>query len=138
MSIEELTETERTIYFYLVEQRRPIGVRDISRDLDIPVSTVHYNLKKLESKRLIVKTIEGYVARRINPPSGFIVMGYKLVPRLLIYAGFFAGATIASIILLLLKYSTERLILVLVSTIAFLLFLIEGLTTRRTLYRHES
>ncbi|MEM4717668.1 MAG: winged helix-turn-helix domain-containing protein [Desulfurococcaceae archaeon] len=138
MSSKDLTETEKTIYLYLVDQGRPKGVRDISRDLNIPVSTVHYNLKKLEAKRLIVKTLEGYVAKKINPPWGFIVLGYKLIPRLLIYAAFFAGSTIASTILLIMEFSTERFLLLMISTTAFLLFLIEGLKTRGTLYRRKS
>ncbi|MEM4562283.1 MAG: winged helix-turn-helix domain-containing protein, partial [Desulfurococcaceae archaeon] len=62
MTIEDLSKTERTIYFYLIEQGKPLSVRDIARALSMPPSTVHYNLRKLESRKLVVKTIEGYIA----------------------------------------------------------------------------
>ncbi|MEM1804279.1 MAG: winged helix-turn-helix domain-containing protein [Desulfurococcaceae archaeon] len=137
MSIEDLSKTERTIYFYLVEQGRPLSVRDIARALSMPPSTVHYNLRKLESRKLVVKTIEGYIAKSVNPPSGFIYIGYKLVPRLLVYAGFFAGSTIGSLVLLLLEFSQERLVIFTVSALAFVLFFIEGLIARRALYKSD-
>ncbi len=134
---EELSSTEKTIYVYLIEQGKPTGVRDIARALNMPVSTVHYNLRKLMEKNLVVKTIEGYVARKINPPEGFILIGYNLVPRLLLYAAFYFGATIASAILLFTYWSIERLMLFLLSLIAFTVFLIEGVQARKALYRRR-
>ncbi|MEM1741154.1 MAG: winged helix-turn-helix domain-containing protein, partial [Desulfurococcaceae archaeon] len=129
--------TERTIYFYLIEQGKPLSVRDIARALNMSPSTVHYNLRKLESRKLVVKTIEGYIAKRVNPPSGFIYVGYKLVPRLLVYAAFFAGSTMGSLVLMLLEFSWEKLVIFTVSAIAFILFFFEGLSARRALYKSE-
>ncbi len=42
-----------------------MSVRDIARDLNLPPSTVHYNLKRLEELGYISRGSEGFIIR--NP-----------------------------------------------------------------------
>ncbi|MEM3927203.1 MAG: Lrp/AsnC family transcriptional regulator [Desulfurococcaceae archaeon] len=89
MTNEELDETEKSIYLYLLQRKKPMGVREIAKDLDLPTSTVHYNLKKLLNKGIVGRSIEGYFIKRHVNIEGFVIIGYKLVPRLLVYSAFF-------------------------------------------------
>lgn len=94
MSDSELRGVTLRIYLHLLSASEPLGVRDISRDLGIPVSTVHYHVKKLKDLGLIREGPEGYeVARRIKV-EGFVFIGWKLVPRLAVYSAFFAGVVV--------------------------------------------
>jgi len=58
LSVEssELRGVSLRIYLHLLESDSPKGIRDLSRELGLPVSTVHYHVKKL--KELAV--LEGY------------------------------------------------------------------------------
>ncbi|MEM1864263.1 MAG: helix-turn-helix domain-containing protein [Desulfurococcaceae archaeon] len=135
MTNEELDEAEKSIYLYLLQRKKPMGVREIAKDLDLPTSTVHYNLKKLLNKGIVGRSIEGYFIKRHVNIEGFVIIGYKLVPRLLVYSAFFAGSTMGCVILILLYGLTlERLLLLLISSIAFSLMFIEGYLARKTLF----
>ncbi len=103
LDIDELGETAVRIYMYLVSEGGPRGVREIARDLNIPVSTVHYNLKRLEKKGFIKRVDNGYVVDRIVKIRGFVIIGRFIMPRYIIYSLFFLGV--------LLGYSIRLLIL---------------------------
>ncbi|ADV64981.1 helix-turn-helix domain-containing protein [Desulfurococcus mucosus] len=130
----DLSETELRIYVYLVEKRRPMGLREIAREVNLPVSTVHYNLRKLVEKGYVVKNLEGYVAKGSLNIEGFIRVGYRVIPRLILYSLLYLGMSIGGAISMYIQgYSSERLMLIAVSLSSSLLMLHEGLTLRRRL-----
>lgn len=128
----ELSKVGLRIYAYLVESDAPRGVREIARALEIPVSSVYYHLKRLEELGLIGRSGDGYVVARIIALEGFILLGRRLVPRLLIYSLFFLGILLGEIYLIVLTgvVTPDRLIALVSCLSAFLIFLIEGLNVR--------
>jgi len=110
-------------------------VREIARSLGIPVSTVHYHLKRLEDLGLIVQGPEGYRVSRIMDIEGFIVIRHKLIPRLLVYSMFFLGVVLGEIFVI--GYTgtlnVDRIVLIIVSLVGFLILLIEGINARARL-----
>ena len=132
---EELEGTALKVYVHLLESREPKRVRDLARSLNLPVSTTHYHLKKLEEAGLIERKVEGYVIAKAIALEGFILLRRWLVPRLLIYSLFFLGVAIGELILTLSSKSLSAHSLVaLISCItAFLLLMFEGLRARAKL-----
>ena len=123
------------VYTFLLESKRPQGVREIARSLGIPVSTVHYHLKRLEDLGLIVQDPEGYRVSRIMDIEGFVVIRNKLIPRLLVYSMFFLGVILGEIFVI--GYTgtlnVDRIVLIIVSLVGFLILLIEGVNARARL-----
>jgi DNA-binding Lrp family transcriptional regulator len=130
--VEDLGRVALRIYLRLLESKVPLGVRELARDLNIPVSTVHYNLRKLEELGVISRSSDGYVVSRLIPLDGFVVVRKKLVPRLVIYALFFTGITLGELIVMItLGVNVDRLLIITTSSIASVIFFIEGLVTKR-------
>ena len=130
--VEDLGRVALRIYLKLLESEVPLGVRELARDLNIPVSTVHYNLRKLEELGVISRSSDGYVVSRLIPLDGFVVVRKKLVPRLVIYALFFTGITLGELIVMItLGVNVDRLLIITTSSIASVIFFIEGLVTKR-------
>jgi DNA-binding transcriptional ArsR family regulator len=130
--VEDLGRVALRIYLRLLESEVPLGVRELARDLNIPVSTVHYNLRKLEELGVISRSSDGYVVSRLIPLDGFVVVRRKLVPRLVIYALFFTGITLGELIVVItLGVNVDRLLIITTSSIASVIFFIEGLVTKR-------
>jgi DNA-binding Lrp family transcriptional regulator len=130
--VEDLGRVALRIYLRLLESEVPLGVRELARDLNIPVSTVHYNLRKLEELGVISRSSDGYVVSRLIPLDGFVVVRKKLVPRLVIYALFFTGITLGELIVMItLGVNVDRLLIITTSSIASVIFFIEGLVTKR-------
>ena len=129
-----VTGVQLRIYIYMLESGRPVGVRELARDLGLPASTVHYSLRRLEELGLVASTPDGYrVASRL-PLEGFLYVRRRLVPRLAIYSLFFAGAALGSAALIVVEgVNQDRLALLLVSVAAALATLFEGLNARRRL-----
>ncbi len=122
------------IYFKLFESEVPLGVRELARDLNLPVSTVHYNLRRLESLGIISKSSGGYVVSKSIPIEGFLTIRRKLIPRLLLYSVFFLGVTLGVIITLLTsEFSADKVLTVVVSATASIAFLLEGMNIRKKL-----
>ena len=134
-SINDLNRTALRIYVHLLEAGRPLGVREIARGLSIPVSTTHYHLRRLEELGLVKPAREGYVVVRVMRLDGFILIGRRLVPRLVVYSLFFLGIAIGELISMALftTASFDRILVLVISLIASLLFLKEGIELRRKL-----
>ncbi|MCC6031276.1 MAG: MarR family transcriptional regulator [Desulfurococcales archaeon] len=124
---EELTDTQLRILMYLISRDGRCGVREIARDLKLPVSTVHYNLKRLEEIGFIERGVDGYIIKRGLKHERYIIIRRRVFHRLFIYSLFFAGVASGNIILLILHEPTiERIMLIIISLIASLLFLYEA------------
>lgn len=129
---EDLGRNALRIYFKLFESETPLGVRELARDLNLPVSTVHYNLRRLEGLGIVSKSSDGYVVSKSIPLQGFLTIHNKLIPKLMIYSIFFLGLTIGSVITLItLGLNIERLLNVIISFTASMIFFLEGLNIRR-------
>ncbi|MEM2196309.1 MAG: winged helix-turn-helix domain-containing protein, partial [Sulfolobales archaeon] len=110
--------------------------RDIARELGIPVSTVHYHIKKLKELGFIREFPEGYsVSKRIKV-EGFIYLGGRLVPRLAIYSAFFAGIAVGllSVTIFFWDMNIDRLIAVISSTISSVLTAFEARMVRKNVF----
>ncbi len=131
---EELGRNALRIYFRLFESEAPLGVRELARDLNLPVSTVHYNLKRLEELGIIKRSSSGYVINKSVPLEGFLIIHKRLIPKLIIYSVFFLGITLGSIITIITSgFNTDRVFVIIISSIASLIFLLEGLDIRNRL-----
>jgi DNA-binding transcriptional ArsR family regulator len=130
----ELTGTALRIYLHLLASRRPVGVRELARALDTPVSTVHYHLKRLEEEGLVQRGSDGYTVARALAPPGYILVARRPLHRLTVYAAFFSGLAMGEAALCALQgVSPDRLLVLLTSASAALIFLVEHhlLTQRR-------
>lgn len=134
-NVEDLSRTALKIYVYLLESKDPKGVRDIARALDTPVSTVYYHLKRLEDLGVISKRGDGYVVTKIIQLEGYVFLGKKLIPRLLIYSLFFLGVSLSQTYMITVSKSitSDKLLLLILSIVAFTLFFLEGLSMRSKL-----
>ncbi|MEM4621814.1 MAG: winged helix-turn-helix domain-containing protein [Sulfolobales archaeon] len=136
MSNDELKGVALRIYFHILSARESLGIRDIARELGIPVSTVHYHIKKLKELGFIREFPEGYsVSKRIKV-EGFIYLGGRLVPRLAIYSAFFAGIAVGllSVSLIFWDINIDRLIAVISATISSVLTAFEAHIVRKNLF----
>lgn len=136
-SVEELSDVAAKIYVFLLVSREPKGVREISRRLGIPVSTVHYNIKRLEEKGLIKRNGDGYTIARTISLKGFVVVGRKLVHKFLLYSLFFLGVAVGEILKVLLfnmDLLESSILTIIVSLTGFGLFLGEALKVYRQIF----
>ncbi|MCX8185243.1 MAG: winged helix-turn-helix domain-containing protein [Sulfolobales archaeon] len=135
MSDEELRGASLKIYLHLLLADEPRGVRDLSRDLGIPVSTVHYHIKKLKEVGLIRELPEGYTVSKRVRIEGFIYLGRKLVPRLAVYSAFFLGIAVGLIGVTVLwrEVNVDRLIAIASSAISSAATAVEARRVSRSL-----
>jgi len=132
VGVEELSRNALRIYVHILESNKSVGVRELARDLNLPVSTVHYSLRRLEELGLIRKSGEGYVINRLLSPEGFVVIYRKLIPRLIIYSSFFVGLLIAELSLSIASgLNPDRLVAIVASLIASVVLVFEGINLRR-------
>lgn len=133
--VEDLSKSALKIYVYLLESKDSRGVRDIARALDMPVSSVYYHLKRLEDLGIISKRGDGYVVTKIIQLEGYIFLGRKLIPRFLIYSLFFLGVGLSQAYTIIIARSVtpDKSLLLILSVVAFILFLLEGLNMRSKL-----
>ncbi len=132
---EDLSRTALRIYVYLLESKDPKGVRDIARALNMPVSSVHYHLKRLEDLEIIGRRGDGYVVTKTIHLEGYVLLGRRLIPRLLIYSLFFLGVSLSQTYMILINktVTSDKLLLLTLCLTAFILFLLEGLNMRSKL-----
>jgi hypothetical protein len=131
---EKLEGTTFRVYLYVMKEDKPVGPRDVMRGADLSSPSVAYrHLQKLETLGLIEKDVYGeYAVREKANIKGYLWVGKNLVPRLIFYSFFFMGVLIAEIIVItsnLLVGQVPQLdfaFLTLITSIAMILFLIEG------------
>ena len=120
------------IYLWCVEQRRPVGPREVMRVFGMgSPSTAYYYLNRLVQLGLLERRAGEYVVvRRINI-EGFFWVGNKLVPKLLVYSTFFIGLSISYLIAVIrnIIFNQDFITLIpplLISTLASGIMLYEG------------
>ncbi|MCW4015805.1 MAG: hypothetical protein NWF06_05495 [Candidatus Bathyarchaeota archaeon] len=136
----ELEGTTFTVYTYVVKENNPVGPREVMRGVNLSSPSVAYrHLQKLEDLGLLEKNAAGrYIIKEKAKISGYLWVGRTLVPRLIFYSLFFTGLLSAEIASVLIRYLTYGLFpdvllvyLTLITAIALMLFLIEGLSLRK-------
>ncbi|ADM27360.1 transcriptional regulator, TrmB [Ignisphaera aggregans DSM 17230] len=133
---DDLSRTALKIYLYLLESKDPQGVREISRALNIPVSTVHYHMKKLLSLGIVREDSYGYRVSRVINIDGFIVFRQKLIPRLMVYAMFFIGLLIGEILLISIDgFNSDRLLMIIITIVSISIFILESINTKKSILR---
>ncbi len=81
------------VYIYMLRKREPVGVRELQRSLGFSSPSVaHHHLEKLREMGLVSKDERGRYRVLEKVDVGvlkmFMVIGGKLVPRLIFYAVF--------------------------------------------------
>ena len=134
----ELSKTTIRIYLYMMSKNEPLGPREIMRELGLSTpSLVYYHLKKLEEQGLVKKTSSGYVAVPGIKIEGYIQLGRKLVPRLLLYSFIYLGILVIELMGLMINLSRnvpvsrEYVILIIFTSMTAMILLIEGLRSCR-------
>ncbi len=142
MGDKQLAGNTLSVYAYVVGENRPVGTRDVMRGANLSSPSVaHRHLQKLELMGLLEKNKGGnYILKEKTGVSGHVWVGRNLVPRLMFYSFFFMGAFGAEIAIILLSYlvpwlfiETSFLFLTAMTTVAMMLFFIEGVQLRRKL-----
>jgi len=132
LGVDELSKSALRVYVRLLESDKPLGVRELARELEMPASTVHYCLKRLEELGFVERDEDEYKVKRVEGPEGFVIIRRRLVPRLAIYSAFFLGILVAEATICALSgINPDRAVVMMASLMAFLLFLMEGLRARK-------
>jgi len=139
---EELEGNTLNVYAYIAHAAKPMGTREVTRGAHLSSTSIaHRHLQKLEDMGLIEKNQYGdYILKQKTSIQGHVWIGRNIVPRLMIYSFFFLGAFAAETSLILLSYLTKTiaiqtsfLLLTGMTGATMLLFLIEGILTRKKL-----
>jgi hypothetical protein len=132
---EELEGTTLRVYVYLIGEGKPLGPRNIMRDLNLSSPSVAYrHLQKLDNLGLIQKDIYGQytVIEKVNI-KGHLWVGRNLIPRLIFYSFFFMGVLSAEVAIIAVRLSAAEIpqldfmFLTFTTTVAMLIFLVEGM-----------
>ena len=133
---DKLEGTTLAVYTYVVKVSRPVGTRDVVRNVGLSSPSVAFrHLQKLETMGVISKTEHGeYVVKKKIRIRGYFWVGRRLLPRMLVYSLFFVVVLAAELTVLAIHYAVENyefkvffLLLTLITTAALGLFLFEGL-----------
>lgn len=139
---EELEGNTLTVYAYIVHTDKPVGTRDVTRGAELSSTSVaHRHLQKLENFGLIEKNAYGdYILKEKTSINGHVWVGKNLVPRLMFYSFFFMGALAAEVTIIMLSFlikglviQTSFLFLTAMTSVAMVLFFVEGIALYRKL-----
>ncbi len=134
---EELGHLTLKIYVAILESREPVGVRDIARNLDIPVSTAHYHIRKLEELDLIKPVGLGYKIKNPTPIEGYMIIARRMIPKLLIYSFFFLGAFLGELLIIAYRkwLNVDSILALIISFTAFIALFYEGVKLRAKIWK---
>jgi hypothetical protein len=143
-SSEELEGTTFKVYLYVAREGRPVGTRDVIRNLPLSSSSVAFrHLQKLEALGLLQKNEYGeYTLKEKAGIQGHVWIGRNLVPRLLVYSLFFLGLLTVEISIIIVLFffnsqfpDTNFVYLTAVTAIAMIVLSTEGLLLSRKMRR---
>ncbi len=133
---DELQGTTLKVYSYVVKQDKPVGTRDVMRGAELSSPSVAFrHLQKLETMGLLKRNSYGeYIIKEKTSVRGYIWIGKNLIPRMLFYSLIFMAILIIEIVVLAIHFGVENyefkiffLYLTLITAVAMVLFLVEGL-----------
>ena len=137
---EELEGITLSVYLYVVRKGKPVGPRDVVKGAHLSSPSVAYrHLQKLEDLGYLQKNNYGeYVAKGKARVRGYIWIGQRMLPKMLVYALIFTGILIVELVVLAIHYSVENytfkvffLLLTLVTGFALGVFTFEAIRHRR-------
>ncbi len=130
-----LEKNQLKIYVYLIEKNRPASVREIAAATGLAPSSAHYHLKRMIESGLVKRTPEGYIPAKIIVIKGYVVIGRKMLPRIMIYGFFFLGLFIGELLVSIMRgFNIDRLTTIIISGASSALFFLEGLRIRKELF----
>jgi hypothetical protein len=137
---EELGGITLSVYLYAVRKGKPVGPRDLMKGANLSSPSVAYrHLQKLEDLGYLQKNNYGeYVTKGKARVRGYIWVGRRMLPKMLVYALIFMGILIVELVVFALHYSVENymfkvffLLLTLITGLAFAVFTVEALLHHR-------
>lgn len=137
---EELEGITLSVYLYVVKKGKPVGPRDAMKGAHLSSPSVAYrHLEKLEDLGLLQKNEYGeYIARGRAHVRGYVWVGRRIMPKMLVYSLIFLSVLIVELVVLAVHYSVENdvfkiffLLLTLITGSAMGVFIAEGLLQRR-------
>ena len=144
---EELEGNTLTVYAYVARENRPVGTREVTRGANLSSPSVaHRHLLKLEARGLLEKNKYGdYMLKYKTGVNGYVWVGSTLVPRLMFYSIFFAGALTSEMTIVLLSFLTRAfavettfIFLVGITVLALVMFLFEAVSMHRKIINGRS
>jgi hypothetical protein len=133
---EELEGITLSVYLYVVKKGKPVGPRDVMKGTQLSSPSVAYrHLQKLEELGYLQKNTYGeYVTKNKAHIRGYIWIGRRMLPKMLVYSLLFMSILIVELIVLALHYSVENymfkvffVLLILVTGFAMCVFAVEAL-----------
>ena len=133
---EELEGITLSVYLYVVRKGKPVGPRDVMKGANLSSPSVAYrHLQKLEDLGYLQKDKYGeYVTKGKAGVRGYIWIGRRIMPKMLLYFLIFMSILIVELIILAMHYSVETyefkaffLLLTLITGFAMVLFAVEAL-----------
>jgi hypothetical protein len=141
-SDEELGGITLNVYLYVVRKGKPVGPRDVMKGAHLSSPSVAYrHLQKLEDLGYLQKNTYGeYITKDKARVRGYIWIGRRMLPKMLVYSVIFMSILIVELIVLAIHYSVENyefkvffLLLTLITGFAMGVFAVEALLhSRRT------
>jgi hypothetical protein len=137
---EELEGITLSVYLYVVKKGKPVGPRDVMKGANLSSPSVAYrHLQKLEDLGYLQKDKYGeYVTKDKASVRGYIWIGRRMMPKMLVYALIFMSILIVELIILALHYPVENyefkvffLLLTLITGSAMGVFAVEALLHHR-------
>jgi hypothetical protein len=137
---EELEGITLSVYLYVVKKGKPVGPRDAMKGARLSSPSVAYrHLQKLEDMGYLQKNKYGeYVAKDKAHMRGYIWIGRRMMPKMLVYSLIFMSILIIELVILAVHYSVEGytfkvffLLLTLITGFAMGVFIVEGLLQHR-------
>lgn len=137
---EELEGITLSVYLYVVKKGRPVGPRDVMKGAHLSSPSVAYrHLQKLEDLGYLQKDKYGeYVTKDKARVRGYIWIGRRMMPKMLVYSLLFMSILIVELVVLAVHYSVENytfkvffLLLTIITAFAMGVFIAEGLLQHR-------
>ena len=137
---EELEGITLSVYLYAVKRGKPVGPRDVMKGANLSSPSVAYrHLQKLEDLGYLQKNNYGeYVTKDKASVRGYIWVGRRMLPKMLVYSITFMIILIVELVVLAIHYSVENytfkvffLLLTLVTAFAMGVFIFEALRHHR-------
>ncbi len=139
-SNKELEGITLSVYPYAVRKSKPVGPRDVMKGANLSSPSAAYrHLQKLKDKGYLQKNNYGeYLVKDKARVRGYIWIGRRILPKMLVYALVFMSILIIEMIVLALHYSVENymfkvffLLLILITVFALAMFAVEALRHHR-------
>ncbi len=133
---EELEGITLSVYLYVVKKDKAVGPREVMKGAHLSSPSVAYrHLQKLEDLGYLQKNKYGeYITKDKARVRGYIWIGRRMIPKMLIYSLIFMSILIVELIVLALHYSVENytfkvffLLLTLITGFAMGVFAVEAL-----------